>query len=283
MSLKKAWFQRPHRLLLQIVCVGAIGIELWEIFKFKPDLKESAPLVILGLLSLYVLAYLEEQGPRRDRLAELGIENIFRVRADLGQDISYRSLLESAKRNLFIVGVTLNDVSRLYGGELRRRASDGCTIDLLLLHPKFRENKDPILDPVAHAERRALRDAFAQAIATIRSIAADVSLTPGTLSVRFYETSPSVGLTIADGHNAHGRMHMEIVPHQIPGDSFRPILVLTKDGREEMFSEIHRRYRELWKVSKEYLCVGPSGEKINENLDQQISEWLGIELIKRAA
>ncbi len=280
MAIRKAWFQRPHRWLLTILCVGAISIEFWEVLapeRFKLGLRENAPLVILALLSLYILAYLEQDGPKRNLLAELGIENIFRSRKEQGQIGSYQNLLASAKVTLFIVGITVRDISHDEDGYLRAKAAEGCRIDLLMLHPKFSKNINPILDPVAHAENHDLTHAFAEAMVRVRALAEDVSKTTGTLTVKFYDTAPTLSLTVKDGDTHDGQMHVEIVPHQVRRRAtFRPILDLRKYGEREIFSEIYQRYRALWDASCLYIQADSKGIKLNSSLDQEISRDLNI-------
>lgn len=183
-TLREVWFRHGHRWVLRILCLGAILAEALDILlpkHLKFGMEEHAPMVGLVLLSLYILAYLERDGAKRDRLGELAIENIYRGRLDEGQIAGYQGLLATAKHELFIVGITLKDLSREQGRHLRERASAGCTIDLLMLSPKFRANRDPILDPVAHVEKHDLTNAFSDAIAKIRRLAQDISKTKGAL------------------------------------------------------------------------------------------------------
>ena len=100
-----------------------------------------------------------------------------------------------------------------------------------MLSPKFRENTNPILDPVAWAAGPdALKNNFNTAIANMRFLARNLrdqshtSGRGGKLTVRFYTNTPTVSLTVKDAETTHGKMHVEIVPHQIPQGPFRPIL-----------------------------------------------------------
>jgi hypothetical protein len=279
MDREQSWFQRPHRWLLIALCLGAIGTELWDILMPEPaklHLVGYAPLVTLALLSLYVLHYLEEDGQRNSRMSELGIKRIYRSRIEQEQIASYQGLLASAKKELFIVGITLKDISREQSAHLRQKASAGCRIDLLMLHPKFKANTDPVLDPVAKAEQHDLTRAFGEAIDRIRLLAKDITNTKGTLTVKFYTTSPTLSLTVRDGKSHSGEMHMEIVPHQIQDEPFRPILDLMKDGKDEIFSEIYDRYRDLWDHSIPYIVADHSGIRVDNNLDREISNSLHL-------
>lgn len=283
MTVREVWFRHGHRWVLTALCLGAILAEALDALlpqRLKFGMEEHAPMITVILVSMFILAYLERDGTKRDRLSELGIENIYRTRVDDGQFQSYQELLSTAKHELFIVGITLKDLSREQRGHLLERASAGCSIDLLMLAPKFRANKDPILDPVAHVENHDLTNAFSDAIAKIRGLAQDISKTKGKLCVRFYETAPTLSLTVKDGRHSRGRMHVEIVPHQVSSDPFRPILDLSKDGTDELFSDLYKRYRALWDDSRIYLEVDPfkSAEiKVDDALDRQISKWLGLD------
>lgn len=270
--------------MLVSLCIGAIVAEVLDILlpeHLKLHMQDHAPMITVILLSLYVLAYLEQGETKRDRMRQLGIKNIFRDRLDEGQMASYQALLATAAHELFIVGITLKDLSREQGKHLRDRAAVGCTIELLMLSPKFRSNKNPILDPVAHAETQDLTSAFNSAISKIRKLADDISKTKnGKLTVRFYETAPTLSLTVKDGRHPRGRMHLEIIPHQISSAPFRPIMDISKDGEDELFSDIYKRYRALWDESLVYIEVdslkSPS-ITVNSVLDHEISKWLGLE------
>ncbi len=284
------WLRNPDRSVAAVVAVsstiGCIAVLAWDVLALfvvgvfpehvKIALTRDVPLITLLLLSLYVLASMQHDRaqPHLTRAADLGIKNIYKSRVDEGQMASYLELLQGAKKELFIVGITLKDVGADQFDHLVERASSGCQVDLLMLSPKFRANKDPILDPVA---RRDLTPNFCLAIEKIRGLAKAIREKEGRLTVKFYETAPTVSLTVRDGNSQRGRMHIEVIPHQT-GAIFRPILDVAKEGKDEIFSEFYGRYRALWKDSREYISVDPkwSDIRVNEKLDHDVSEWLSI-------
>lgn len=285
------WLRNPDRSVATVVAIscviGCIAILAWHVLalfvvnvfpeRLKSALTGDVPLITLLLLSLYILISLQHDHPQQhlSRAADLGIKNIYKSRDDEGQMASYLDLVQGAKRELFIVGITLKDMSAAQFERVVDRASAGCQIDLLMLSPSLRRNIDPILDPVAN---RDLTPYFCIAIAGIRRLAKTIRRRNGRLTVKFYTTAPTVSLTIRDGNSPRGRMHIEVIPHQTSGAIFRPILEVSKEGRDEIFTEFYERYRALWADSREYIRVDPkwSDIKVDEKLDQDVSAWLSI-------
>jgi hypothetical protein len=295
MSWTQAWIKHLHPWVLTIVCWSSITLVAFDVFapeRWKVGVVAHAPWITLILLSLFVLAYLEKERARQQLLqaAQLGIKEIYRSRVDQDQIREYEDLLGHAKQSLFIVGVTLKDLSREPGNHLLKRAADGCQIDLLMLSPQFRDNHNPVLDPVAASTGKdVLRNNFYTAIASIRQLALTIrqqnqELTgakKGKLTVRFYTTAPTVSLTVRDGETAHARMHVEVIPHQIFQSPFRPIMNIEKAKDDGFFAEFYRRYRALWadSAAMTYIEVGHSGNmKVNCDIDAQLSDWLGLPL-----
>ena len=288
------WLRKGHREFTRFVSIVAgvlsIAILIFDVFlpeHLKSSLTSRAPMITLLLLSLYVLTSFEHAHPQvlLSRALDLGIKNIYRNREDGVQRTSYYHILESARQELFIVGITLKNLTEEQFRRLVERANAGCEIHLLMLSPKFRANKNPILDPVAFVEGRDLTPHFMIAIRNIRTLAKAIHNTRGRLAVRFYSTSPTISLTISDGATPRGKMHIEIVPHQISADPFRPILEISKEGREEIFTEFFDRYKALWNESKIYIQVDQSQWRdmnVNIPLDQEVSNWLSLDQNWRA-
>lgn len=284
---KQSWFRKAEDIVLIGVAGCSIAILIAHIVlldEWKRKIADQAPLMTLLLLSLFVLAYMRHSRlrSRLDNAARLGVKEIYLSREDEDQQKAYRELLGRAEKELFIVGITLRDLSREQSKHLRERLAQGCNVELLMLSPKFWENKNPILDPVAHAAGPlVLRNNFCTAISNIRLLAKEMrdGSCNGRFTVRLYSTVPTVSLTVQDGRAARGRMHVEIVPHQIPASPFRPIMDIDKTGDDGLFSEFYDRYRRLWDDSALYIEVSrefSNGMKVSKQLDAEISNLLGL-------
>ena len=151
MNLKRFWPPEAHHRVMVLLSTAAVVIVVAHIFLPKALLDKAEidiPLVTLVLLALYVLAYVgneaEESGLRH--AAELGLKEVFSSRLEAGQSDEYSDLLENAKSELFVVGVTLKDLTSDVGGVLRERVRKGCRVELLILSPEFRDNNPPPID-----------------------------------------------------------------------------------------------------------------------------------------
>ena len=226
----------------------------------------------------------------------LGITEIYRSRSDPGQKEEYVNLLQKAGCDLFVVGVTLKDLTREDRPTLIEKATNGCSVRLLMLTPARWMNEHPVLDPVESGD---LKDHFVSSLRNIRRIAESVAKrntsgkgrgakrrggqrTPAkhthSFEVRFYDQSPALSMAIADGDTDSGRLRVEFTPHNESERGlkyFRPMMdVVPRD--DGLFQQFYQHYSGLWERSKPYLCV--SGSKIyrNQQLDIEVSEMLGL-------
>ena len=136
-NFRTFWHRHIHPWILLAVSLIAIAAVVADIVApeaAKDAIRQHVPYVTLILLSLYVISYLEDHDPKPDRLAEFGIANIYRGRLDEGEMASYQRLLSSAQKELFIVGITLKDVSQDHNRQLLDRASAGCRIRTHLIN-----------------------------------------------------------------------------------------------------------------------------------------------------
>jgi hypothetical protein len=226
----------------------------------------------------------------------LGITEIYRSRDDDGQKQEYLKLLRKASEDLFIIGVTLKDLTLHEQPTLIDKATSGCSVRLLMLLPARWKNESPILDPVESGD---LKEHFVSSLRNLRKIALIVSKknedvkpkrrrtigrsrlpkkTPGySLEVRFYDQSPALSMSVADAHLESGRMRVEFTPHNETdrGAYFRPMLDLVPkdDGLLGLF---YLHYSGLWDKSKPYLCVSGSKIYVNSQLDKEVSELLSL-------
>jgi len=287
MASPQSWLRKAEDIVLWAVALCSILILVADIIlpeSWKHLVAEQAPVLTLLLLSLFVLAYLRHTRlrSRLDNALRLGVKEIYLSRYDEEQIKAYRELLNGAERELFIVGVTLRDLSREQSQHICDRIKQGCNVDLLMLSPRFWENKDPILDPVAHALGAfALKSNFYTSIVNIRLLAKQIrsGRYGGKFTVRFYSNVPTVSLTVQDGETARARMHVEVLPHQVPVSPFRPIMNIEKTGDDGLFKEFYDRYRQLWDDSEIYIEVCRefnSGMKVARNLDAEICTLLAL-------
>lgn len=318
--------QNGEKLLLGTVAsialagsVLAIAAEGWGISHY---IKDHLPAVILILLATYILFFLLGYERRiqemkstvddckvlveqsRAGIAEhirkwegLGITEIYLGRHDYRQKQQYDALLKNASHDLFIVGVTLRDLTREERPLLHEKAITGCSVRLLMLTPTRWMNQQPVLDPVEPADLKAH---FTDSLRNIRKLASAVakknenvkSRGRGTtwglrpvkklggyaLEVRFYDQSPALSLVAADADMESGRMRVEFTPHNEvdKGEYFRPMMDLIPKG-DGLFRQFCMHYSGLWEKSQAYICV--SGSKIyrNSTLDDEVSDLLGLE------
>ena len=305
MSIRRFWPPEVHHRVMVLLSAAAVGVVFAHLILPETLLERfriNIPLVTLVLLALFVLAYIgneaEESGLRHAE--ELGLKEVFASRMEPGQSEEYSDLLKNAKSELFVVGVTLKDLTNDIGGLLLERASKGCRVELLMLSPEFKDNRDPIVDPLAFANGpTALKLKFSTAIGNVRRLAKSVrdfnreqeatnvatkrhgtgQPVLGGLSVRFYKTIPTVSMIVRDGKDSDARMHIEVIPHQATTSQFRPILDIEKRGMENgLFSKFYRQYRILWeKESIPYLEVSSTEIIVaDEELDRKISRMLSL-------
>ena len=129
MYLKQLWPKHLHPWILKIVCWCSILLVAFDVLapeRWKLGVAAHAPWITLVVLSLFVLAYLEGERlhPRLLKAAQLGIREIYRSRADQDQVKEYEDLVRGAKQSLFIVGITLKDLSHEQKEHLLRRSAD---------------------------------------------------------------------------------------------------------------------------------------------------------------
>lgn len=291
MRRKEPLVTRIEDTVVWLLAWCAIAVVIADILlphSLQEKITPHVPLATLFILSLFAIAFLRHSHAQT-RLAHahrLGLKDIYASRYEEDQIGSFRELLTHAKHELLIVGITLRQITKEHADDLRKRAAKGCTIDLLMLSPKFRENTDPVLDPVAHVSGpQFLRNNFCEAILSIRNLAIlirDANATQGSdgkFTVRFYSTVPTVSLVAQDGGTGHGRMHVEVVPHQRRTPPFRPVLSIQDVGEGGLFKGFYDSFRSLRNDSIPYIEVGqdlPDGMRVNDVLDANVSAWLGI-------
>ncbi len=268
----------------KVVIIGTsiLAILLLVAERFPPLsglFREDVPSVTLFLLSIFVLSFFarEQILTEAEKWKSLGMQAIYQNRNDPAQFASYVGLMEGVKNNLFIVGITLKDVPRTQLPLFLEKGKKGCSVELLMLNPRFWKNNDPILDPVAAATNCDLKADFQLAISHIRPLVMSAAGQRAKIEVRFYHQAPSLSLTIADGDSHTGRMRVELTPHNSPQHGyFRPMLDLQPMGGHDLFSQFYKHYRALWENSLPYLRVQDSKVWINRELDKEISKVLDL-------
>ena len=276
--------RKSERVVLVGVAVGAIFIALFVLVVepltgWLPALHDYVPTITLVLLSSFVLYYFgrEQFMVEYTRWKALGIRSVYRSRTDNDQFDEYMRLLSGAEKDLFIVGITLKDLSLDHAPLLLDKARRGCTIRLLMLSPRYWRNQEPILDPVAAAIPADLGPNFQLAIAHIRALAMSMAEAKARMEVRFYHQAPTLSLTIVDGDSASGRMRVELTPHNAPGlDYFRPMLDLERAGSADLCRQFYQQYCALWDIAEPYLAVKDATIQINLAIDQELSAELDL-------
>src|SRR5438128_7891709 len=175
MKLLEWLHENGERILLGTMAVIALVVSILVISIEWLHLREHIPAGSLILLATFVLFFLlgyerhirkitssvadykilvekglasiAEQGRKWE---QMGIREIYRSRDDPGQKRVYTSLLDNATSAIFIVGVTLRDVTHDQYPKLFEKATTGCSIQLLILTPEHWKNEHPTLDPIAH-------------------------------------------------------------------------------------------------------------------------------------
>lgn len=306
-----------------IALIGSILVITMEWLALSHHIKEHLPAGILILLATFTLFFLFGYERRIEymkyvvdecrklveqsksglakhnrKLEELGIVEIYLGRGDFGQMDEYTALLHKASQDLFIVGVTLKDLTREQRPLLHGKATNGgCSVRLLMLTPLRWGNQQPVLDPV---EPGNLKEHFTSSLSSIRELALNVVAKPnegsaprtgkGTgglratkkttrnaLEVRFYDQAPALSLAVADAKSEMGKMRVEFTPHNetFLGDYFRPMMDLIPRGNG-LFEKFYMHYNGLWEKSTPYIRVSGAMIYRNNNLDNEISELLGL-------
>lgn len=284
MSRLQAFLRKSEKSLLMALAVGAILLAAFVVIVepltgWLPGIHAFVPGITLVLLSTFVLYFFARERMLQDytRWQGLGIRAIYRSRNDKDQYDEYMQLLQGAEKELFIVGITLKDLSRDHAPLLREKARKGCSIRLLLLSPRYWANSEPVLDPVAAAMSADLAPNFLLAVANLRALAMGMAEVSGKMEVRFYHQAPTLSLTMVDGDTRSARMRVELTPHNTPDcDYFRPMLDLHHSGGSDLCGQFYQRYRALWDASERYLAVSNSRVWVDSALDAEIMEELGL-------
>ncbi len=267
----------------QIVVIGTALLALALLIADRfPSLsgmfQEDLPSLTLFLLSIFVLSFFARERMLGEiaKWRALGLQAVYHGRNDPDQFPAYMDLLNHAKRDLFIVGITLKDL-RSQMPLLVEKGRQACSIEFLMMDPHYWKNRDPILDPVAAALGENLKADFQLAVAQTRVLAINLANKQGRLDVRFYQQSPTLSLIAVDARSAQARMRIELTPHNSPRHGFfRPLLDIQRAGERDLFGQFHQHYRALWDDSLPYLSVHDSKVWVNLELDQEISGQLDL-------
>jgi hypothetical protein len=260
-----------------IVSLAVVILE--PLLGWPASLQEHVPGISLFLLSTFALYYVQREQVITEylRWKDFGIEAIYSTRLDSGQAESYRHLLQSIRKEIFIVGITLKDVPRDHGALLFDKGKNGRAIKLLMLSPEYWRNDDPVLDPVAAATQGNLRPDFQIAISHIRALALDMARAGVDFEVKFYRQAPTLSLTIVDGQEPGAKMRVELTPHNRPQEEkFRPMLVLRRSSESDLFSQFYKCYLALWQKSQAYIRIVDSKVMTDAALDKKISDILDL-------
>jgi hypothetical protein len=220
----------------------------------------------------------------------MGITTIYLSRADRGQKDAYVNILQGFEKDLFVVGVTLKDLTHDERPQLLTKCAVGGSIRFLMLTPERWQNRQPVLDPI---EPGNLKEHFTQAVRNIRALAKGIAernkaANRGSrrgrgspcFEVRFYDQSPSVSLAIADSQLRSGRMRVEFTPHNDVnlGSYFRPMMDIVPTDDKGLFRQFCKHYEGLWENSKPYVRVVGAQISRNKDLDFRVAaEKLGLE------
>lgn len=271
--------------LVACLIVSGIILIIEPIIGWPKALHEHIPAITLFLLSSFAIYYMKSEQVLADyaKWKELGIKAVYRSRSDSDQGEAYSRMLKTARSEIFVVGITLKDLPQLHGSLLVEKGKKGCSIKLLILSPEYWQNDNPILDPVAAAMAtmgklgNGLRPDFQIAIAHIRVLAMDMARAHSDFEVRFYRQAPTLSLTIVDGESSRAKMRVELTPHNRPGDEqFRPILDLRQSSGRDLLTQFYKSYLALWSHALSYLDVQGSRVRLDQALDNEISEMLDL-------
>ncbi len=270
---------KSEKVLIIGTAITAIAILVAERFLPAPGMfRDDIPSITLFLLSVFVLSFFarERMITELAKWRNLGLQAVYHNRSDPGQFSAYIDLLNGAESDLFVVGITLRDI-RAQMPILIEKGKRACSVEFLMMNPRYWRNSDPILDPVAAAAGDTLKADFQLAISQIRILAMSMAGAQAKIEVRFYHQAPTLSLTAVDAAGVTGKMRIEMIPHNSTRHGyFRPMFDLQRAGEKDLFSQFHRHYRALWEDSLAYLRVHDSKVWVNSALDQELSGLLDL-------
>ena len=310
-----------ERLVLGALAIVALVISLavviGEWLGLSYTLREHLPAGILVLLATYVLFFLFGYERRIDsitkgmadckhvvelsragmsehaqKLDALGVAQLYPGRNAPGQIDNFNRTLASATKELFIVGITLKDLTRNQRPLLLQKALEGCSVQLLMLTPARWPNRDPVLDPI---ETGDLKDHFTSAIRNIRDLANELTASAPSrqsdhhtqnthghrvlFEVRFYNQAPALSMAVADGTTKGAQMRVEFTPHNETdqGDFFRPMMDLVP-AEKGLLRHFYANYKGLWEKCKDSAYIVVRGNQVCRSaiLDTMIHGELGL-------
>ena len=211
-----------------------------------------------------------------DKIHSVGITDFFINRETGDQLNSFSMMINNAKSEIFIVGVTLNEVPSNNRSIFVKKALNKCKLEFLMLNPIYFKNEFPKIDPTTTHD---LKGPFSHAIKSFRRLAVDIAKSTNDKDIRFevkfYDQSPTMSLVFCDKME----MHVELSPHNkdLLDAKFRPLFKIKKITENDLFESFYDNYRDLWEHHDITSYIKLEGSKIILTGDNEISEMLNIE------
>jgi len=176
----------------------------------------------------------------------------------------------------------MKSVATNHGWRIPRHLKEGSKVRLMMLHPRFWKNREPVIDP-KHVQ--GLKGDFGQAITALRVLALqclDLERKPGAqFEVRFCDQIPTNYMTVSHLESGICRMRIEIMPSAIqdPG-VFRPLVDLDRVGivANDLYSALYKEYNMAWDRSELYISWSANdGLKVVKEVDDFVIRELELE------
>ena len=162
--------------------------------------------------------------------------------------------VESAQREIFIVGLALVSLTLTFLDVLKEKADKGCKIRIAMIAPRDKGQINPLILNLALT--LGFQNDVANYVSSIegslnRLAAMKASLPKEkqkNIEIRIYNSVPTFVMMAFDGNTQNGKVRVDFIPYKV-SRSLWPTFELRHDASSKIYEFVYQSSNQLWKDS----------------------------------